>query len=164
MNSEMITAHIRDYKSILNGEPPVVIGFKDIKNEQLFIIDEIRKLMSVYPEEQICIVCPTRNDCTGLSAVLGFNDIQNIILSGELLPEKGKGINICTIRGVKGLEFRVVFLTNYTSIVSHRLEDAGQLDTVKDIFLKMADCEKYVATTRARDMLYITYVDEEDDR
>ena len=164
VNSEMITAHIRDYKSILNGEPPVVIGFKDIKNEQLFIIDEIRKLMSVYPEEQICIVCPTRNDCTGLSAVLGFNDIQNIILSGELLPEKGKGINICTIRGVKGLEFRVVFLTNYTSIVSHRLEDAGQLDTVKDIFLKMADCEKYVATTRARDMLYITYVDEEDDR
>ena len=60
-------------------------------------------------------------------------------------------------------EFRIVFLTNYTAIVRHCLEEAGHLDIVKDNFLKMADCEKYVATTRARDLLYITYIEEEDD-
>ena len=162
-NSEIITAHIRDYKSIMNGEPPIVMGFPDLKSEQLFIIDEIRKLTQVYPAEQICIVCPTRNDCTGLSSILQFSDIKNLVLFGDLLPQKGKGVNICTIRGVKGLEFRIIFLTNYTDIVRHCLEEAGQLDIIKDSFLKMADCEKYVATTRARDLLYITYVDEEDD-
>ena len=139
------------------------MGFSDLKSEQLFIIDEIRKLTQVYPEEQICIVCPTRNDCTGWSSVLQFNEIKNLVLSGDLLPQRGKGVNVCTIRGVKGLEFRIIFLTSYTDIVRHCLEEAGQLDIIKDSFLKMADCEKYVATTRARDLLYITYVDEEDD-
>lgn len=163
VNSEMITAHIRDYKSIMNGELPIVQGFRDQKSEQKYIIEEIKKLVQVYPEEQICVVCPTRNDCTAFSSVFEFSDIKNLVLSGDILPQKGKGVNICTIRGVKGLEFRIIFLTDYTGIVKHCLDEAGQLDLVKENFLKMADCEKYVATTRARDLLYITYIEEEDE-
>lgn len=163
INSEIISAHLRDYKSVMNGEPPIVLGFPDLKSEQLFIINEVQKLIQFYPEEQICIVCPTRIDCTGLSSVLHFNDIKNNVLLGDLLPQKGKGVNICTIRGVKGLEFRIVFLINYTDIVRHCLAEAGHLDIVKERFLKMADCEKYVATTRARELLYITYIDEENE-
>ena len=162
MNSEMVKVHIRDYKSILNGEPPIVQGFHDLKSQQQYIIEEVQQLSRIISPDQICITCPRTSDCNGLSTLLQFHDIPNTILSGDELPEAGKGVNICTIRGVKGLEFRAVFLYNYTDIEQQCLDEADQLEFAKKEYIKMADCEKYVATTRARDFLYITYIDEEE--
>jgi len=162
LNSEMTTAHIRDYKSIMNGDPPIVQGFRDLKSQQQFILEEVQNLVTIYPPEQICIVCPLSDDCTGLNTLLGFQGIPNQILKDDILPEEEKGINLCTIRGVKGLEFRIVILYNYTEIEKQCLREAGQLETAQEAYIKMADCEKYVATTRARDLLYITYIEEEE--
>ena len=127
------------------------------------MLEEVKALTTVYPPEQICIVCPRSDDCTGLSMLLQYHDISNLILKDDLLPQPGKGVNLCTIRGVKGLEFRIIILYNYAEIDKQCLDEAGQLQSAVDAYLKMAECEKYVATTRARDLLYITYVEEEDD-
>lgn len=162
MQSEMVKGHIRDYKSIINGELPIVRGFRDLKGQQQYILEEIQALSTSIPPEEICIVCPRMSDCTGLSTLLSFHDLPNQILKDDLLPEPGKGFNLCTIRGVKGLEFRVIFLYDYTNIEKQCLDEAGSLKSVEKEYIRMSDCEKYVATTRARDLLYITYTEEEE--
>ena len=71
------------------------------------------------------------------------------------------GVCICPIQGVKGLEFEVVIIFNYNKI--GKFLSAGSLPSAAKVnYLKLVECGKYVAMTRARDELVITYVEEEE--
>lgn len=161
VNSSIITDHIKEYKSIVNGQPPVVVPFKTEGEQKKYVAQCVKELMDTIPEEQICIICPTNNYCTAIESVLQFMDIPCRILEKEILPEPGKGVCICPIKGVKGLEFRAVILYNYDKIEGTQIV-SSTYPAIASGYEKMAECAKYVAATRARDELIITYLERED--
>ena len=161
VSSDMVTAHIREYKSIVNGEPPVVESFQNDSDQKKFIVSEIRQRLSFCEPEYICVICPTLSDCQDIRSILGYERIHCTILKDDLIPESGAGICICPISGVKGLEFKIVFIYNYNAI---NRGPSGEKITkeIKENYDKLSECAKYVASTRARDELIITYISKEE--
>lgn len=81
--------------------------------------------------------------------------LEDLLAEVDLLADvddKGRGVSIMTVHSSKGLEFPVVFLPRLEEgIFPHEkaLEDERQLEEERRLF--------YVAITRAKDMLYLTY-------
>ena len=162
VQSNMIRTHLRSYKSIVNGPEPQIEGFANEAAQFKFLADKVCSLLDLgIRSEQICIVCPTNADCNEARSVLTLHEIHSTVLSGDLIPSSSSGVCICPIQGVKGLEFEVVIIFNYNKI--GKFLSAGSLPSAAKVnYLKLVECGKYVAMTRARDELVITYVEEEE--
>lgn len=159
INSEMITTHIREYKSIVNGVDPIVIKCKTQSEQYKFVVSKVDELVNKgYKPNQICVICPTKGDCNQIQSVLTFADVKSTLLFDDVAPSDVSGICICPITGVKGLEFEIVIIYNFNSIGKGRLKDSDS-PAVKINYTKLIECEKYVAATRARDELIITYLE-----
>ncbi len=77
---------------------------------------------------------------------------EALLSSGE---EEGEGVQLMTIHAAKGLEFSAVFLPRLEEdILPHRsaLEDEAELEEERRLF--------YVAVTRAKDLLFLSYTRE----
>ena len=159
--SEIIKEHIKEYKSIYVGEPPQVVGFSSDHEQRRYITELLPKLEKLYPAEQICIICPTNDACVSIESVLQFSGFNCSILKGDMLPSPKNGICICPVNGVKGLEFRCVIIYDYNQIEGQRITSESS-ELVKSSYIKLAECAKYVAATRARDELIITYIEKEE--
>ena len=161
VHSEMITSHIKEYKSIFNGVEPLIEGFNSESEQYKYVVTKVNELSeNNYPAEQICVICSTNDECKQVHSVLTFSDVKSTILTGDIIPGSDTGICICPINGVKGLEFEAVILFNYNNIGKSMLNDS-QTAAVKINYEKLIECEKYVAATRARNELIITYLEDE---
>jgi len=79
--------------------------------------------------------------------------LQLIALLQSEMEDRGRGVRIMTVHASKGLEFSVVFLPRLEEgIFPHRsaLENAEELEEERRLF--------YVAITRAKEKLYLSYV------
>jgi DNA helicase-2/ATP-dependent DNA helicase PcrA len=82
--------------------------------------------------------------------------LEDVLQEVSLLQEdeeKGQGVRLMTIHASKGLEFSVVFIPRLEEgILPHEksLEDQRELEEERRLF--------YVAITRAKDLLYMSYV------
>ena len=159
VNSEIIMNHIKEYKSIVNGSEPTVAGFMNEKEQFKYILDKVKELLSYgLKDYQICIICPTKNECFQIESLFTFSDIKSTLLLDDIYPNSDCGVCICPIHGVKGLEFEAVIIYNYNNIGNNRLKDIESPE-VKINYYKLVECEKYVASTRARNELIITYLE-----
>ena len=161
VNSDMITAHIREYKSIVNGEPPTVECFSNMQSQMQYIVSVIQQRLEICEPEHICVICPTNEDCSKITGILELTGIKNVLLEKDIIPAPGLGVCVCSINGVKGLEFKIVIIFNYNRIRKGPAENMVGAEISK-LYIKLSECAKYVAATRARDELIITYVDEEE--
>lgn len=159
ISSEMVTAHIKEYKSIMNGVEPTVVGFKNASEQYRFLVSKTKEFTEKgYEANQICVVCPTKEDCNQIQSIFTFSDIKSTLLFDDISPFDNSGVCICPITGVKGLEFEVVIIYDYNNIGKGRLNDADSPEVIVN-YTKLIECEKYVAATRARDELIITYME-----
>ena len=101
----MVTAHIREYKSIVNGEPPVVECFRKDSDQKKFVVSTISQRLNHTEPEPIRVICPSNANCLKIQSVLEYEQIHSTILKDDLIPDPGSGVCICSISGVKGLEF-----------------------------------------------------------
>jgi len=161
INSDMVTTHIREYKSIVNGEPPIVEGFRTDAEQKKYIVSTIRQRLEHCEPEHICVICPTAAACEQIKGILEYEGIASTHLKDDIIPEPGAGVCICSITGVKGLEFKIVIIYNYNGI-TRGPTDVQAIKEIKETYDKLQECAKYVASTRARDELIITYVIKEE--
>ncbi len=163
VESEIYLDHIKEYKSIMTGLDPEIIGFS-AENEQLkFIVSKVKSLLDFgYRPYQIGIICGTTLESRSVKAVLEISDIKTTMITGEVYPTEDSNVCICTSMGVKGLEFEVVLIYNYTNIGKAKV-DENALPGIRVNYRKLVECEKYVATTRARNELIITYMEDEEE-
>ena len=160
VNSEMITSHIKEYKSIFNGVEPLIESFQSESAQYKYVVTKVNELAeNNYPAEQICVICSTVDECKQVHSILTFSDVKSTILTGDVIPDSDTGICICSINGVKGLEFEAVILFNYNNIGKSMLDDT-QTAAIKINYEKLIECEKYVAATRARNELIISYLED----
>jgi len=149
--------YLKEYKSIYLGPQPIIKSFSNNKKQCDYIIGKINKYLSqdIEPYEICVINMGYRKELKG---ILEHNNIEVSELEGEIYPKTGNGLSLSTLHGAKGLEFKIVFISNYEAI-----EDILKREYSDKWFnqqkLKQIECLKYVACTRARDELIITYLD-----
>ncbi|MEI6820556.1 MAG: UvrD-helicase domain-containing protein [Bacteroidota bacterium] len=160
IQSEMVNGHIKEYKSIVSGADPLVEGFTTEASQYKFIASKVQDLIKTgRAPNQICIICPTIKESNEIKAVLILSEIVSTLLIDDIIPGKDKGVCICTIMGVKGLEFEVVIIFDYNNIKNYRSIESDSPE-IGEYYDKLIECEKYVASTRARDELIVTYLED----
>ena len=155
--------YMKSYKSIVKGNDPVVQGYRDEEKERESIVATIIGLMNRGTEaNQICVVFPNNNEVSKFEAVLQKHNVAYMLLKDDRVPKDSDGICVCNVKGIKGLEFSCVVIAasdKYGSWVEGRYDNFEDADA-KIRYMKQIDCERYVAATRARDELFVTYTEE----
>jgi len=153
--------HLKGFKSLFSGPEPVEKEFSTEKEQYRFICSEVERMQKqeIAPHE-ICIVAPAHTE--KISGVLELEDIPYQLLKGDEYPKVGQGVALSTMHGVKGLEFRAVIIPYYNRIGYWLDKDEIKADKwyCRDRE-NQVDCLRYVATTRAREELIISSIQEE---
>ncbi len=154
-------AEKRNSVSLLHGPTPELRAFDGADTQVQFVVEQIRSLAAekIAPHE-IAIFARTSNHLKPYESALHSAGISTVPLDSDDTDESIDGVNLGTMHRAKGLEFKVVFVVdaNDTVIpnqfVMGKMRDQGDYD---DAFQRERQL-LYVAMTRARDELFITYV------
>lgn len=157
VHSNIVTDYIKDYKSLFLGSEPTLSTFDNMKFQYNFIVQKVKDLINlgIKPHE-IGIISPVNQ--AHIAGVLEYEGIKCKLLMEDIYPNENTGVCISTLHGSKGLEFNTVILANYSEIGREiNQDDKEDWYTLNQI--KQMECLKYVASTRAREELIITFVE-----
>lgn len=150
----------KDYISIMNGLDPEIVACDSDREEDHIIVDKIKEYKKLYKANEICVLAPTYEKLNSIHSIMEDEGMDTFLLTGDEISGDEMKINLCTTSGVKGLEFSAVIISNYNKIGTQK-DMYGNLAEVRVDYDKLVECEKYVAVTRARESVFITYVGEE---
>jgi hypothetical protein len=149
----------REYISLMSGDNPEIVSCKTDSEENRIIVERTKKILNDYNADEICILAPTYEKLNAINAIFEYEDINADLLTGDEIPISNGNIKICTTSGVKGLEFSVVVIASFNKIGTQR-QNYGCAAEMAINYEKLVECEKYVAITRARDRVLITYTED----
>lgn len=145
------------YLSLFHGESPEYHVFKDKKEELDFVYEEIKHLVSegVHYNE-IVISAHTRASVKDFVNTLYAENMPYV--TRDLLNPNNEGVRLTTFHGIKGLEFKHVFLTDVNRRTMPMLPAGFQTlaEKEKQEIIKREKALFYVAATRAIHRLTIT--------
>ena len=149
---------LKDYRSLMHGEEPIVKKFKKFEEEVQYIQQELLNLSQ--QSNGICLVFRThallQKYETKLKA-LGFTTRQ--IRRDQADNPTGDAIRLATMHRVKGLQFDYIFIPGLNSEVlplKAAIEDCAD-DTSRLQALIGERSLLHVAATRAKRQIFITY-------
>lgn len=147
------------YHSIISGPPPTLTGFKTRGKQFDGAVEQVKAWIDDgIEEDEIGIAARTKDAFEVLSGRLRSGGVQIEILGGG--RSKEEGVKIGTMHRMKGLEFRAVLVIDasdeslplpYALTSKHEDEIKHREDLLRE------KCLLYVAVTRARDVLAITW-------
>jgi len=135
------------------GEKPEIRFFINQDDQSDFILNKVYQLGKTFPYEEICILCPINQmlyklEEKALQNKIPINIIDNKNEVGITGIRKGK-VTMCTIHKSKGLEWDVVFVIGMNDEIFPPEKEVDKIEEARRLF--------YVATTRARKLLYYTF-------
>ncbi len=137
------------------GEKPFIVKCSDLSEEIDFITSRIKSHVEDYQQlhdtsgfPEICVIGLNRNTREQIKKRLKKDNIVCTELKESVSVDK-ESISISTIESAKGHEFQVVFIAD---VVSGMIPRNGSVES-----LSREASRLYVAMTRAREQLYITY-------
>lgn len=149
------------YLSLFHGESPEYHLFKDKQEELDFVYEEIKRLVSegVHYNEMV-ISAHTRASVKDFVNTLHAENMPYV--TRDLLNPNNKGVRLTTFHGIKGLEFKHVFLTDVNRRTMPLLPaDFQRLsEKEKQEIIKREKALFYVAATRAIHRLIISGIGE----
>ena len=128
---ELLTADVEN-EYMRDGEKPLIRRYSTFNKECIQITSAVRGLLQKgVPEHQIAILNPRKNNLDALRRALGQNEL-----------------NVDTYFQFKGLEYKVVFLTQINELFRESMDDDDLSKALRLV---------YMAMTRARESLIIGY-------
>lgn len=161
IDTSMEKHHIREYKSLLSGPEPTIREFNTNRLQYDYLVKLIKELLArpgFHPHD-ICIITPT--DEQRIAGILDYEEISHVVLKRDTIPGERRGVCISTLHGCKGLEFRVVIMTHFEKI-NLLYSSSDHDDYYENQRKQQIECLKYVSMTRAREELFITYVEDDE--
>jgi superfamily I DNA/RNA helicase len=148
----------RGYVSLRQGAAPAVRHFEHKAAEREFIVGKVKELLQsgTLPEE-ICIVARTGKLLSGSY----LPALQSAGIDCEVLERetpRSSSVRLATMHRVKGLEFPIVFVAaandGFVPLATNDLKSEDPLVAAQAELQER--CLLYVATSRARDQLFVT--------
>jgi superfamily I DNA/RNA helicase len=150
-------------QSLLRGSRPVLAGFSTFNEENDFVVTQIRSLLEkgVSPSE-IAVFARINRILYAIHPVLTAAGIPAQSPDGDG-NDGGNLVYLSTLHGAKGLEFRFVFIVACRSnaIPIPSLLRGTTDDSERDALMAREQALLYVAMTRARDQVWITWTGNE---
>ena len=145
-----------DHAWVRHGSEPVLIGFPGASAERKFLTDTIRKLLADGRSPSDILVLHARKAAASATAeALTQDRIPATAVKDSGLTFDPPTVNVCTYHSAKGLEFPIVFCSMTPLFPDSRASESE--DTAKEFEAEAARL-LYVGMTRARDLLYVTYI------
>lgn len=162
------TESIQGYVSLIhNGVAPQYHMVSDANAEVEMVIKWIKECKeNGIKLSEICIASPSINLLKPLQSRLHRDGTEYRILNGtQKQGSTSGGIDLCTFHSLKGLEYRVIILTdvnerNLPSKERAGYPFAGMDNAAKKEYLSSKRSLLYVAITRARQLVYMVGVGE----
>ena len=159
LNGEEELQDFAGYHSILSGPSPVLTGYKTRGKQLDGAVEQVKSWTADgLQTDEIGIAARTKDTFDMLVGRLREAGVQAEVL--ERTHPRGEGVKIGTMHRMKGLEFRAVLVIDanddnlpYPAALTSRNEDAVQHS--EDLLREK--CLLYVAVTRARDLLALTW-------
>lgn len=109
---------------------------------------------------EICIAAPSMQLLKGIQTRLHRDGTEYRVLKGSQKQGSSNGVDLCTFHSLKGLEYRVIILTdvnerNLPSKVKEGYPFSGMDNAAQKEFLSAKRSLLYVAITRARQLVYM---------
>lgn len=109
---------------------------------------------------EICIAAPSMQLLKGIQTRLHRDGTEYRVLKGSQKQGSSKGVDLCTFHSLKGLEYRVIILTdvnerNLPSKVKEGYPFSGMDSATQKEYLSAKRSLLYVAITRARQLVYM---------
>ena len=152
---------VTGYRSLINGQSPVIQSFDSEQQESVWVADEIARLVGDGMRSQdICVVGRTSPQYRSVARELKDRRIECIEISRDAADNaETPGVRLTNMHRVKGLEFKAVFLVGIRKgIVPLDLSISETTDPVEK---RMRDLNErallHVAGTRAVHSLYVTW-------
>ncbi len=155
------TDSLRDYRSLVHGEVPVVKGFETFEDELKFLKQTITHIQSAdHSLAGVCLTFRTKALMQKFETAL-----QSLGLPVKQIRKNQPdnpledGIRMGTMHRVKGLQFNYMFLPSLNADVlpfSPGLEHCAD-DTAQDLFITGERCLLHVAATRAKKQVFASY-------
>ncbi|MFH2027709.1 MAG: UvrD-helicase domain-containing protein [Nanoarchaeota archaeon] len=163
INESIKTMGLPDLDTSLAGNKDIkLLKFDSEDAEFQFITQMI--VASQLPRSEIFILARTNRQLNDLSNILKLNRIDHVVRSDEIKRTKLAGkddVTLATIHAIKGLESKMVFVIGCTNIsFPCKGSEHPVIDMVKVEEYDKEEEERrlfYVAMSRARDTLYLTY-------
>ncbi|MCC7171411.1 MAG: DEAD/DEAH box helicase [Planctomycetes bacterium] len=149
----------RGTRSVLRGPQPSFHGFADENAQVEFVARRIHELQaSGVPLENIGVFAPKNELVKSLARDLSARDVPNHLLDDDD-AEAQAGVGIGTMHRAKGLQFRAVFVTGISADLVppafvNQIADAAEREDKREQQRQLV----YVAMTRPRDLLCVTWV------
>lgn len=149
------------YRSLIEGNKPILKGFDFAQQEAEWVVKEIETLLANGQASQsICVVGRTIRETAEVEKEMARQGLESRQISRDSADNSSlTGIRLANIHRVKGLEFQVVFIVGAKK---GRLPLDLSLNATEDpVELKARDLNEralfHVAATRAVHSLYITW-------
>ncbi|MBH8599635.1 UvrD-helicase domain-containing protein [Thermoactinomyces sp. CICC 10523] len=143
--------------SLMSGTEPICVNFTNVNLERQFILKQVKELLSegILPHE-IGLFARTKKMVEKYQKFLEDNGVAASLLTTES-HLSNKGVHCGTMHRSKGLEFRVVFLAG----VNEKVVPLSTFTKIEDVeereeYMRKERSLLYVASTRAREKLFIT--------
>ncbi len=151
----------RGYTSLWEGVEPEIHSFQSMEEEGEFLVGLINELLGHYDPSEICIVHRNMKQNDHLySKFLDDAKIPFFELRKTDDPSV-KGVRLATMHRVKGLEFRCMILSQVSKgVIPEKLEHDSPDPIVETEHEAKERSLLYVAASRARDRLIVTWLDE----
>jgi hypothetical protein len=155
-------AEDRRSRSLLQGPPPTLREFTTAPEQDEFIVSTVRRLLGEgMAANEIAVFARSGSNLQSVREALDAAGIETVSLSTDQdLAAAARGVNLGTMHRAKGLEFKAVFVVNCGhSVVPHahtlgKYRDQGDYDAAYERERQLL----YVALTRARDEVFVTWV------
>lgn len=145
--------------SLRHGPLPTLRGFRRIEDELVWVAEQIQLLKQDfgYSERDLALLYRFRHPYTDLCHRLLGGTCKLIELTNEPDTYFGSGLKHSTFDSAKGLEFKAVFVLGVTDGVFVPKADPTLHELELQDYLERERRRLYVAMTRARDRVYLTY-------
>ncbi|GAA3965783.1 AAA family ATPase [Thermobifida alba] len=150
-------------RSLLRGSPPVLYGAPDAAAELAALAEQVRSWLAggIAPGD-ICVTARTRRGVSEIVSALRdhrlpasrFNPQQHTV------DDSADTVRVTTMHGVKGLEFRAVAVTGVTASALPLMDHVTSPDLDENQHRSDLAAQRsllYVACTRAREELYVSW-------
>lgn len=154
---------LRGYRSTMHGPQPVVAGYESAQAERRALVEGVRAWLAMgVPASAVGVAARTAAEAERAADALRASGLPTRELASAILPTHppSEAVSIGTMHGMKGLEFRcLAVVAAHDGLLPHPSAltpiDEDPLQHAHD--LARERCLLFVASTRARDALRVTW-------
>ena len=152
---------LNDYRSLLHGKEPTVIGFTTFNDEVEYIFQELQRIKQQENNlSSTCLILRTKYLINSYCRALNFLGVDTFQIDRSEADDSTKaGLRVATMHRVKGLQFEYVILAGLTKdeLPPKRILDRSSDKRARLSLIERDRCLLHVAATRAKKEVIVTY-------